>query len=183
MTASLDRPLITPPLDSIATDTEALYLVSQMCLYERAYIAVEAGTYKGHGTLLLASALRAAGVNGHLWTADPVDCGVDEYLAKNDLTAFATYFNGDYLDMLKVVPKPIDFAFIDASDHAPDSDRLMRVHHLVVTIPLMRPGGIVCLHDTGGLRGDWAGRELIRNMGGLNLRGPRGLTVLQIRDA
>ena len=170
-----------PPLDDGATDIETLDLLAQLVRYERPARVVEAGTYRGHGALVMAAALRANGIEGHVWTADPVDHGIGPYISANNLGALLTWRNVSFDEMLPEVPTPIDFAFIDASDRRPGGDVLMRLHHLNLVMPKMRPGGLILVHDTGAKRGDWGGLELILQMGGVNLRGPRGLTLIQVK--
>ena len=81
--------LTLPPFDDMATDVETLSLLSALVCYERPTVAVEAGTYRGHGALYMAAALKGGDIPGHVWTADPIDCGFSAFLSTHDLSAAA----------------------------------------------------------------------------------------------
>jgi predicted O-methyltransferase YrrM len=173
--------IVLPPLDDEATDLDSLKFLAALMRFEKPKVIVEAGTYRGHGALFMAMGLRSVGTDGHIWTADPIDQGVAAYISRNGLDGTITYRNQPFDEMLPDVPTPIDFAFIDASDRRPGGDLLMRLHHLNLVMPKMRRGGLVVVHDTGAKLGDWHGLETILQMGGVNLRGPRGLTLIQVK--
>ena len=173
--------LTLPPFDDMATDVETLSLLSALVCYERPTVAVEAGTYRGHDALYMAAALKGGDIPGHVWTADPVDYGFSAFLGTHELREYVTAHQVTFEEMLPLVPTPIDFAFVDASDRRPGFTASSRLVHVAMLLPLMRPGGLIMVHDTGSEPGSWAGLEAIRQMGDINLSGPRGLTLIQVK--
>ena len=117
-----------PAWDRMAIDQGVPYLLGALVSALQPRIVVEAGTYKGHAALSIASTLKAI-KRGHLHTADPIEQNVTALFQKNDLTEYATYHLATYEDMLeRVAPYGgVDLAFVDASG-SPE-DRTMRMRH------------------------------------------------------
>lgn len=164
---------VLPELDTEAVDAKSLTLLLALVLHESPKVIVEAGTYQGHFALQAAAACAAYSLPGRVWTADPVDHGIPQRIADAGLSGRVFYNQMSYSDMLGLVPAPIDFAFIDATEQG--GDPTMRLRHLVETMPLMRPGGLVVMDDT---KTDWVGADIGRRMG-IPLSGARGLTLIR----
>ena len=99
------------------------------------------------------------------------------------LSWWVRYWPEDYLSMLETISGPIDLAFIDAS--APDATGArLRWEHFEATLPRMRPGGMVCVHDTAA--DDWSDGEggisvnRIRERCQINLTTGRGLSIYHV---
>jgi caffeoyl-CoA O-methyltransferase len=103
---------------------------------------LEIGTYTGYSALCMAQALPSDGkvvtcdkseeftaVARRFWAASPHGAKIDLRL-------------GDALDTLRALPQdePFDMAFIDA-------DKVRYVDYYEEIVPLLRPGGLVCLDN------------------------------------
>jgi len=132
------------PFDTEATEQEICELLAALVRVRKPTVVVEAGTYRGHGALYMADTCRRNGV-GHVYTFDPVDHGLQYWLAKNSLEDWCTFIRGEY-----AVPKSVDFAFIDASaiDETGRMNASPRALHFEATRARLSPGGIICVHDT-----------------------------------
>lgn len=164
---------VLPPLDTEAVDSKSLTLLLALVLHEAPKVIVEAGTYQGHFALHAAATCKAYSIQGMVWTADPVDHGVAQRIIDAGLGGRVFYNQMSYSDMLAIVPAPVDFAFIDASEMGGDPH--IRLRHLVETLPLMRPGGLIVMDDT---KADWTGADIGRRMG-IALSGGRGLALIR----
>lgn len=168
-----------PEWDGHATDRETLEVIAALIRLTKPGVVVEAGTYRGHGALYMAIALKKNGL-GHLVTCDVVDHGAMGLLEAYDN---AEFWHGDYVDLLrKDSTPPIDFAFVDASGDGPAGAGLRWVHFRE-TLGRLTPGGIICVHDTA--TDDWddgeggASVRRIRETCDLTLMCGRGLSIYQ----
>lgn len=171
--------LAFPDWDNTALHTGMPCLLTALisCLQPR--VVVEAGTYKGHGAIAMASVLRDIKC-GHLWTADPVDHTVTKLLREASLDAYATYHMGDFEEMLEnLIPKGdvIDLAFIDASGSSQDA--FMRVRHFLRAMDRLAPHGIVVMDDIAAT--DWPMVNVLRGMAHIYFPGLRGIALFQKR--
>lgn len=175
------RPLELPEWGGEATEPEICRLLAALVGVRGARVIVEAGTYKGHSALLMADACRRKGA-GRVVTFDPVDRGVQRWIDANELGAWCEYVQGPY-----EVPNEVDFAFIDASapDHTGRMHAGLRWQHFEATRQRMRPGGLICAHDTLYGHQPWydgeGGQSMhrIRSCSALNLDCMRGLSIYQ----
>lgn len=165
---------ILPPFDTESCDAKTLTVLLGLLIHEQPRVIVEAGTYNGHFAIQGGGILKAYNYSGRIWTADPVDHGVAQRIADAELLGRVYYHGGPFEELLDICPAPIDFAFIDATESG--GDPAMRLKHVTAVLPLMRPGGLVCVDDTAS---DWTGVEVLRRMG-LSLGGARGLTVIRV---
>ena len=170
--------MIVPPFDGHATDIETLEVLAALVRLHKPQVVVEAGTYRGHGAIYMGSALLLNG-SGHLWTADPFPMGQQRSIEAAGVADVVTYSQEDYLTTLGRLDS-VDFAFIDAS--APDATGArLRWLHFEATLPLLSPGGVLCVHDTAA--DDWRDGEgglsvnRIRERCQLNLTAGRGLSI------
>jgi predicted O-methyltransferase YrrM len=101
---------------------------------------LELGTRSGNSTaILLAAACRA---DGHLWSVDLEQPQVPSWWALTELWTFTV---GDDLDqtVIEAQPDGVDLLLLDTS-HAYDHT----LAELRAYVPRVRPGGVVCCHDT-----------------------------------
>lgn len=171
-----------PPFDGHATDIETLEVLFALVRLQKPEVVVEAGTYRGHGAIFMGSACKQ-NKGGMVHTADPFDNGQMATLNNAGLSWWVRYWPEDYLSMLETISGPIDLAFIDAS--APDATGArLRWEHFEATLPRMRPGGMVCVHDTAA--DDWSDGEggisvnRIRERCQINLTTGRGLSIYHV---
>lgn len=141
---------------------------------------IELGVRSGNSTSAFLAAICEAG--GHLWSADVNVPQVPEWWRELPWTVLT----GD--DMAESVWKvieaeaaPADVLFIDTSHELQHTlDELARY------VPMVRPGGIVLMHDT-----EWQGREVAaaldkfcpeRGLTWVNRTGYNGLGVINIPE-
>jgi predicted O-methyltransferase YrrM len=173
--------VILPQLDGHATDRETLELLWALVRLHKPEVVAEAGTYRGHGAIFMAQAC-IENDRGLVYTADPYPSGAMSAFGQAGVSEWVRYRPIDYLEMLETLPH-VDFAFIDASAPGPDGAKL-RWQHFEATKTKIRPGGVICVHDTAA--DDWSdgegGRsvERIRAACGLNLTAGRGLSVCHV---
>lgn len=158
--------------DYEASDPANVDLACMLVNFIRPKVVVEAGTYKGHFAFAVANILRQYG-EGKVYTADPTD----RVTALFDLVPFLLphlhYHQGDFLEMLKDVPDPIDFAYIDASSK---ENPRMRMEHMKTVYPRLNDGGLILIDDT---EGDWDDAWRFRDRADIHLGQHRGLTIIQ----
>lgn len=152
--------------DDMASDEAQCELLAALVRAHRPEVVVETGTYRGHGTLYMADALRRNG-RGHLHTADPFWHGVPEWIERNGLASVATFHHEQAHKLIERLPY-IDFAYID--DHAHSRHR-----HFEMCRAKLRPGGIILVDDTNA--NDWHEVDTIRRSCTVNFRFLRGLSV------
>ena len=176
------QPLVFPEWDNgEATEPEICRLLAALVGVRKPRVIVEAGTYRGHSALLMADACRRSGF-GHVTTFDPVNRGVQGWIDVNGLTDWCTYVEGPY-----EIPNDVEFAFIDASarDETGRMSAALRWQHFSETMKRMKPGGIICAHDTLHPAEPWydgeggASMHRIREVS-LNLDCMRGLSIYQV---
>lgn len=170
--------MILPPFDGHATDVETLEVLFALIRLQKPEIVLEAGTYRGHGAIFMASACMKNGT-GHVHTADPFPKEAHAAIGQAGLGGWASYYPVDFLALLEGFER-VDFAFIDASGPGSDGAKL-RWQHFEATRAKVSPGGVICVHDTAA--DDWSdgenGRSVdrIRAACQLNLTTGRGLSV------
>ena len=106
---------------------------------------VEIGTSNGYSGIWLCLALKKTG--GHLTTHD-IDQRRANLARKNFKRAgvdkMVTLVLGDAHETVKNLKKPIDLLFLDA-------DKSGYIDYLNKLLPLVRPGGLICAHNTTDL--------------------------------
>lgn len=118
----------------MATEREVLEFLFGLVRVEKPEICVETGTYHGHGTQAIVSALEL-NKRGHLWTVENADY---EYLPKDRVT----YVTGDSVEWASVsAPDFCDLALLDCGP--PE----VRVQVMANIWPKINESGIVLVHD------------------------------------
>lgn len=138
-------------------------------------VVVEAGTYKGHFAFAAANILRQLG-KGKVYTADTINFIDHLWTDASTITPFIHFLHGDFLDLLKDVPDPIDFGYIDASTL---ENPHLRWEHATAVFKRLRLGGILMVDDT---EGDWGDAKRFQVAGDIHLSQHRGLTIIQKKD-
>lgn len=161
-------------LDTITSHPDIWDLLVELMLANDPKVIVEAGTYRGHATFAMAEALRIAGKEAHIYTADTDDHHVPDLLEQVELSAYVTCHHGPFAEMLEAVPDPIDFAFIDASSI---DNAALRIDCLNLVGPRLAPWGLIVVDDSTD--DGWQGAKVLRDNCALYLKVGRGLTVFQ----
>lgn len=168
--------ITVPEFDGHATDFATLEVLRSLVMLEQPKLIVEAGTYRGHGAIWMASAQEA----GLLLTADVEDRDVVAAFEAAEVADRIEFHHCDFLQMLEDVVQ-VDFAFIDATDHSRPDGADLRWQHFQAVGEKLTPGGIICVHDTAA--DDWrdgqGGKSVldIRRACQLNLTAGRGLSI------
>ncbi|HKR54835.1 MAG TPA: class I SAM-dependent methyltransferase [Gemmatimonadales bacterium] len=162
-------------IDTETSDPATLDVLSMLVRHLEATVIVEAGTYRGWGSFTMAETLKAYGVDGHIWTADPIDYEIHEVLEGMGLADYVTYTHGTFEEMLPTVPGEIDLAYIDASDKG---EQNLRLRYLSLVLPRMRAGGLVVIDDCAK---GWEGAPFVQQLASVYLPLHRGLAILQKR--
>lgn len=171
--------LVMPGLDGHAGAEETLGLLYWLVRIIRPALVVEAGTYMGHGACTMGRALKDAGVDGEVWSADTFDYGAQKSVEQNDLQDIVHLYRGDFCEMLeKLAPRRMRFAFIDSGPTdqvgtAPD----IRLLHVEAGLKRMQSGGILVVDDASG---QWTGVETIRMDASILMSQGRGLALYQL---
>ncbi len=165
---------VLPSFDAESCDPRTLTVLLALLIHEEPRVVVEAGSYQGHFAVQAGGILQAYNLSGRVWTADPADHGVADRIVAAGLAGRVFYHHTTFEELLTLCPAPIDFAFLDATERG--GAAAMRLTHLTTVLPLMRPGGLICVDDT---KGDWCGVDVIRRAG-IPLGGARGLTVIRV---
>lgn len=164
-----------------STEPWTLSLLASLLHAIGAKRVLECGAYLGHGTAWLACALDELG-GGALTTIelDGVRLRHAQELIENRIkprTAI-TYVQGDVLAALSTFEdNSFDFAFIDDDHTAPHVEQ-----EILAVLPLVRPGGLIAVHDVCG---SFDHHVLIERFGGWVLDLPRlhaagGLGLIQV---
>ena len=173
------KDLVLPGLDGHSAEDATLYLLFGLVKSMRPSLIVEAGTYMGHATTIMAAAMREAGIDGELWSADPMDYGALKVVEQNGLTDFVHLYRGDFNEMLEGPLKDRSFrmAFIDSgpSSTFQTADDI-RHHHCEAARKRLKAGGLMIVDDASG---QWVGVEEIRDQASLYLAPGRGLALIQ----
>lgn len=135
------------------TEGEVLDLLYSLARILKPEVAVETGTYQGHGTKAIATALEANG-KGHLWTVES-DTDLVEAYTEMDRT---TFVNDDSVRWSAYEsPEQIDFAFVDCAEQPKD-----RVSVFANLLPKISQGGMILAHDTEFLlREDYLNKMIV----------------------
>jgi predicted O-methyltransferase YrrM len=164
------------PEDPDPAEEEVTALVMALVYATQPEVVVETGTATGDTALAIGRALDGNG-HGHLWTVE-----IDEAAAKIAAeTVEGLPVTVVCADSTTWEPPPmIDLAWIDSGTAAQRAGEISRWRDR------FRAGALVCVHDTAPNMG----REALRGqLGGLNgqlrwqridLRTPRGVTILQV---
>lgn len=155
--------------DKDATEHEVTAFVAALVRLTKPLLVVETGTYEGHTTVAIAEALDENQDDGRVVSFEvDVDRALRVAEGLRDwarVTIVAAPITREH------VPAPVDLAFLDSGMRSRDDD--MRV-----VWPLLRPGGIVLVHDASPDRPP----GLVRPPGPhafLEVATPRGLNVFQ----
>ncbi len=174
--------------DENATENEVLEMIAGLVRGLQPGLAVEAGTYRGHGARAILRALDE-GNHGRLITLDSAP--------PEDVHAFVTGDRAEFIEADATTWQPpllgghgpvgetptevrqeIDFAFIDAGPPA------VRAAIFKNFYPHMPANSVVVIHDTGPHRGEmrmhitaWEQQALCK---AVYLPTPRGVAILQI---
>jgi Predicted O-methyltransferase len=170
--------------DSQSAELEILALLTALVTATKPHLVLETGCYLGHSTLALARGLQTNG-HGYLYTCDTVRAhaqATEGALRRDGLSAWAETQVCEGLQLIRRLAKEnysVDFAFLDSDQHA-------RQAELIELWNLMRPGGLIVIHDTNthhdkssGLRTfvfDWL-RARVAEF--LHLDTPRGLVLVR----
>lgn len=160
--------------DGDATEVEVLYFVGALVRALKPEVAIETGSYLGHGTEHITLGIATNG-SGHLWTTDiGHDMATKTAERMSQFSHLVTVTTGSGIDLINQLPGPIDFAFLDSG---PDE---IRCHELRALHPKLAASGVVVIHDSGlqhGLR-----PHLIKTLRELGMQfimldTPRGVTI------
>lgn len=116
----------------MSTEGEVIDLLYALARIMKPAIAVETGTYNGHGTIALSEALKVNG-RGHLWTIEKEDY---TYPPMDKVT----FIHGDSTDWTP--PSPIDFAWVDCGP--PE----VRIKAFELLLPKLAKKHVIAAHDT-----------------------------------
>jgi len=142
--------------------------------------AIETGSYKGDGTIMIAQAI---GQNGY---GRMLSCDTDPEMARIANEKIKEVLPPDKgfvltckgIDLIKQCGSLVDFAFIDSSPVG--KDRLEEAQELVKHLPEL---AIFCLHDTAphhqGVNGAAEAIARIKGITRVYFNCPRGLTLFQ----
>lgn len=185
----MDNSLVKLPTpDATSADMGSLYLLYGLVSFLRPALIVEAGTYKGHATLVMAKALRDNGVDGEVWSADPKDYGAQQLIEGTDLADYVRLYHGDFADMLNgpLAERKIRFAFVDSGPIVdekqmpePGCPGNLRIEHFNALLGKLPSHGIIAVDDVG--TGGWPGCEEIKQMASLFLPQGKGIAIVQRR--
>ncbi len=174
-----------------ASEVAMLYWLYGLVFYMRPTLIVEAGTFEGHATIVMATALRDAKIPGLIYTADVDDYSVMPNCERNGVQDYVKPFWGDYCDLLDgpLAGRSIDLAFIDSGpcickgEVPPERliEITMRSRHIKATLPRLAPNGVVVVDDMAAADDAWLGVKEFRDIAGLYLSAGRGMALLQRR--
>lgn len=133
-------------LVSAQSQTDPEELASLARFASGARLAVEVGTFMGVSAGVIAAAL---GPSGRLYCVDPYEGGdallriATRHLARRRLLPRIIFVRRSSADTAGSLPPSVDFCFVDGNHSYEGLD----VDWALVN-RILRPGGIVCLHDT-----------------------------------
>ena len=134
------RPLGLNHLD----DIQVLYALVRALEPER---VLELGTNRGSGATHMAQALADNG-HGHLWSVDKCDPEYQGHAIPDELRPYVTLIQGDINLFHEQVSEPFDFVFEDGSHTRYQVRQVYRFLNRY-----LRPGAVICSHDTEVDRG------------------------------
>lgn len=183
-------PSLWRAIDNFSSEVEVLALLFALTAAVKPVVAVESGTWHGHGSRAIAAGLRVSG-RGHLWTVErdaTVAARTRAALADDGYADLVTVAHGD--DVAVVAGKAIAAAGELVELYYCDSDDLFngaRAREIRRMLPLMAQRGIVVAHDvTPALFA--AHRRDVQALADeglvdvVMLPTPRGLAILRRRD-
>jgi predicted O-methyltransferase YrrM len=157
--------------DSDATEHEVSLLIGALVRALQPACVVEAGAYMGQTTYEIGLALQA---NRHgaayALEHDPERASVARVACRGLPVAIVEADAGTWEP-----PQPIDLAFVD-------SGPLGRLDHLRHLLQHCRPGAIVAVHDTAPHKRLHHELHQLANVRRIDLRTPRGLTLLEVQE-
>jgi predicted O-methyltransferase YrrM len=167
--------------DHMATEYEVLLFLSALVRMLKPKVCIETGTYQGHGTYFIATALRANGW-GVLHTAEP-DSGQRELanarVHRMGVESWVLLYANTGLGMIEMVQTPIDFAFLDSNIDT-------RIGEMVALLPRLTRSGVVAVHDTSTHHAQYNGPRVPflhlaerEGLQAINFDTPRGLMLLR----
>ena len=154
------------------TNNEQAQVMAWLARLTKSRVIVEAGTYYGATTKVLASANPYATV----YTADP-------YTSPRFKETNVVFHQGDFLEMLDIYGlDQIDFAYIDATpieEHGTEHSYRYRYRCGMECAKRATPNGIICFDDTNPAPWKKPFRELeqIKEMCQLNIKALKGFSV------
>jgi len=154
------------------TDEAQAQVMAWLARMIGARVIVEAGTYHGAATRILAEVNPAAVV----WTADPY--------TSPTFVGNVIFQRRDFLEMLADISEPIDFAYIDATppdEHGTKHTYRYRLKCGLAVAERLSPHGIICFDDTNPAPWREPFPELgeIQEFCQINLNALKGLSIYQ----
>lgn len=165
-------------LGTASMPLEDLLVLYALIVKTRPKVIVESGTWAGYSSTGMALALVDAGVSdGHVWT---IDASRHEGVAERVWCSFGvehriTRVLGDSR-ICAEPPDKIDFLFLDALH-----DEAFVQAEIRNFAPRLRPGSLICVHDTNIYESGRATEAVTNSAELLRLRVARGLDVLRWR--
>lgn len=160
--------------DGDATEVEVLALLESLIVALKPKVIIETGCYDGHGTARLVAGVVQNGF-GQVYTTDT---GHDKSLATTarlaEFSHIVTVTTGTGIDLIRQIPGPVDFAFLDSG---PDE---IRCHELRALFPKLAATGVVVIHDSGlqhGMRPHIISALYELGMQFIMFDTPRGITL------
>ncbi len=151
----------------MASSPATVDLLAALVRFCKPKIIVEAGAFQGNTALTLAAVLKHDEIDGHIYTCDP-DPDMSPNIKENQLEDYITFFHTTFEEMLPLIPKPIDFVYLDGGK---------RLELLELVEPHLIVGTLICVDDT--LDAEWPGGKQIVELANLQLDHERGLSILQ----
>ncbi len=151
----------------MASTEATVDLLAALVRFCKPKIIVEAGAFQGTASLTIAALLEHDDCGGHIYTCDP-DPDMSPNIKENELEDYISFFHTTFEEMLPLIPKPIDFFYLDGGD---------RWKLLELVEPHLRVGALICVDDT--LDPDWDGGKEIVELANIQLDKERGLSILQ----
>jgi predicted O-methyltransferase YrrM len=153
------------------TDESQAQAMAWLAQMMNAKIIVEAGTYNGAATRILAD----VNPDAMIYTADP-------YTSPSFTQDNIVFHQGDFLEMLDGIEGEIDLAYIDAtppSEHGTALTYNYRWLCGVAASKRLSPGGLVCWDDTNpaGWREPFVELEHIKEMAQINMTALKGFSI------
>lgn len=153
------------------TDDSQSYTMAYLAQMIGAKIIVEAGTYMGAATNILARVNPEATV----YTADP-------HTSPNLTESNIVFYRGDFLEMLGEIQDPVDFGYVDATPLDEFGTERTYNYRWLCGLAIqekLSPGGLICFDDTDPAPWRMPFIELgyIKNMCQINLTALKGFSI------
>lgn len=166
--------------DGGSTEYEYLNLLHALVLATKPRLVLETGTFRGLGSLALASAIHWNGV-GRLITVDASESSeAKDLLSKYSLSEYVEFVQSESVQFCaEWAGDQFDFLFFDS-----DVNVRARECDLLLIRKKIVPGAVAAFHDSSDLRHgaswSWEMIQYLRGLpGGLTLKGSRGLRLVQ----